>query len=319
MTHEAHISPPAALVAEVHRQASQPVSPLLDALVDVVRDRFGGALDAVVMYGSCLHDNDVTDGLVDLYAIVDDYRAAYTKQRLRWFNRLIPPNVFYMEADAGKAKLRCKYAVLSRAHFEAGCSTWFHSYVWARFAQPVRLLYARDDRAASRVRAALASAVLRFLGEGSAALDAGTVTADELWEQTLRRSYAAELRPESGDRARYLVERNAPEYGLLTEAAAPALGLVLTPTGDGYTVSADERRRRRARRAWAVRRWQGRALSILRVSKALFTFENGVDYVAWKIERHTGEPVEVTPRLRRYPWIFGWGEIWRLLRRGSLR
>jgi hypothetical protein len=53
--------------------------------------------------------------------------------------------------------------------------------------------------------------------------------------------------------------------------------------------------------------------------KSAFTFQGGVDYIVWKLERHTGIAVEVTPRLRRYPLIFIWPHFWRLYRRGAFR
>jgi hypothetical protein len=53
--------------------------------------------------------------------------------------------------------------------------------------------------------------------------------------------------------------------------------------------------------------------------KASFTFQGGIDYIAWKLERHTGIPVEVSPRVRRHPLIYGWGMLWRLYRRGVFR
>jgi hypothetical protein len=68
-----------------------------------------------------------------------------------------------------------------------------------------------------------------------------------------------------------------------------------------------------------LRRWQGPLLSVLRWIKAAFTFAGGVDYAAWKIERHTGVRIEVTDRLRRRPLIYGWAVLWRLWRSGALR
>ena len=70
---------------------------------------------------------------------------------------------------------------------------------------------------------------------------------------------------------------------------------------------------------WRLRRWQGRILSILRLAKATFTFSNSVDYAAWKIERHTGVRVEITPLLRRHPILWGLKVAKQLLQRGVLR
>ena len=43
-----------------------------------------------------------------------------------------------------------------------------------------------------------------------------------------------------------------------------------------------------APRRWRLRRMQGKFLSVARLAKAIFTFENGVDYVLWKVKRHSG-------------------------------
>jgi len=38
-----------------------------------------------------------------------------------------------------------------------------------------------------------------------------------------------------------------------------------------------------------------------------------VPYILWKLERHTGRPIEVTERQRRHPLLFGWPVLARLL------
>ncbi len=49
------------------------------------------------------------------------------------------------------------------------------------------------------------------------------------------------------------------------------------------------------------------------------TFEGGVDYILWKIERHSGVTVDIEPRLRRHPLLAMWILAWRLYRRGGFR
>jgi len=70
---------------------------------------------------------------------------------------------------------------------------------------------------------------------------------------------------------------------------------------------------------WFVRRLQGKLLSLLRLMKATFTFQGGIDYIAWKLERHTGVAIEVTPKMRRHPLLYSWGLLWRLYRRKVFR
>ena len=64
---------------------------------------------------------------------------------------------------------------------------------------------------------------------------------------------------------------------------------------------------------------QGKFLSAARIIKAALTFEDPLDYLLWKIERHSGVHVEPTSRQRRYPLIFAWGLLWQLYRKGAFR
>ncbi|MEE8327192.1 MAG: hypothetical protein V3R32_00170, partial [Nitrosomonadaceae bacterium] len=254
------------------------------------------------------------------------YSNAYQEHYLRYFNTWLPPNVFYLEVSAQNRIFRAKYAVISMAEFEKGNQYWFHSYLWARFAQPVRLLYARDEIIRQRIYNSLAHAVVAFLRPTIEALGSCVVTVEEIWVKGLTLTYAAELRPERESRARQLTKLNLDEYRHLTECALPSLVGILEKLpqehqvqGIGYRCLADDSERRRSLRRWQLRRWQGRVLSVLRLTKATFTFRDCIDYAAWKIERHTGVNIEVTPRLRRHPVLFGCKVFWKLFRRGVLR
>ena len=313
-------SAPPALVAEMAGYGGDDAAPGLHRFLDALRSRFGDALSAVLLYGSCLRQMDARDGVVDLYAIVTGYRDAYPQRRLRALNAWLPPNVFYLELGGPGAVLRAKYAVLSLGAFETGIRSWFHPYLWARFCQPIRLLYARDAGTEQRLQAALALAVVRMLRESASTMEPQEVDAEALWIQAFGLSYGAELRPEPQRRAVALVEQDRDLYRRLTALACPALRDQIELLADGrYRVLDRPRLRRRLRRRWWARRWQGRILSILRLAKAALTFQNSIDYAAWKIERHTGVRIEVTPRLRRHPLLYGWAVLWQLLRTGVLR
>jgi hypothetical protein len=116
----------------------------------------------VLFYGSCRRANDDTDGIVDLYVLVDDYRAAYGKLLPALANRVLAPNVYYLETPFAGRTARAKYAVLSLDQFERGTARWFHPYLWGRFAQPCGLLYSADETVTRRVILALAAAVATF-------------------------------------------------------------------------------------------------------------------------------------------------------------
>ncbi|MGW8311390.1 MAG: hypothetical protein ACWGNB_10050 [Thiogranum sp.] len=105
----------------------------------------------------------------------------------------------------------------------------------------------------------------------------------------------------------------------MTELAAPLLGTTLQLADEDYATELSDSRRWRNRIAWRLRTVQGKLLSLARLSKALFTFDGGLDYLAWKLERHSGQHIEVPDRVRRYPLLFVWVLVWDLYRRGVFR
>jgi hypothetical protein len=291
-------------------------------LLDVLRKKHGDSINSILFYGSCLRNGNIFEGLVDLYLIVDDYSSFYTKKRLAFANWLLPPNVFYIEIPTSQETIRCKYAILSSHDFERGTQNWFHSYLWGRFTQPVAIVYSKNKAAHKALVSNLATAISRFLSETLPCLPAeGSVRS--LWERGLQLSYHAELRTESGQRAITLIDDQPSFYAAITYAAQPSLPIRLNLTGDAitsrYKTAIPSLQRTFSRISWQARKFQGKLLSVLRLLKALFTFEGGLDYIAWKLERHSGQKVEIPDRVRRYPLIFIWGLFWRLYRRGIFR
>jgi hypothetical protein len=112
-------------------------------------------------------------------------------------------------------------------------------------------------------------------------------------------------------------------YEQLTRAAMASVpfAVEIVDRGDGlhYQAEIPARIRNRNRLAWGLRNVQGKMLSILRLSKAFFTFEGGLEYIQWKIERHSGVKVEWTPRLKKHPLLAVVVLGWRLYRRGGFR
>jgi hypothetical protein len=293
------------------------------ALRDALLQRYNEAVDAMLFYGSSLRSGDALDGLVDLYVVVDDYRKAYGRFIPALFNRLLPPNVYYLEVEVNGHRVRAKYAVISMRDLQRGTSMrWFHSYLWGRFSQPCGLLYSRDADTGRQVQGALAKAVQTFLIRVLPALPERLECA-AIWQQGLALSYQAELRAEKPQRAVHLYESWTDHYRAVTSLAMDALPFdVQREQGASllhYTVSIPRYTRMLGRAGWLLRRFQGKLLSLLRLMKASFTFQGGIDYIAWKLQRHTGVPVEVTPNMRRHPLVYGWGLLWRLYRRGVFR
>jgi len=227
---------------------------------------------------------------------VSDYRDAYRGIWLTVANTLVPPNVFPFAIDG----LTAKYAVLSEADFarlngpEAGDVS-----VWARFAQPSRLVWAADETARTAAVAAVAGAAPTLL---SYALPMAEEGADALgvWRRGFALTYASELRAERTGRSLSIVDIEPDRYLRFAAAAMPA-------PAPG------------AAKAWKRFRRRGKWLSVIRLAKAATTFAGGADYLAWKINRHAGTKIMVKPWQRRWPILGGLILLPRLLLRGAIR
>jgi hypothetical protein len=280
------------LVAE---ELSLPVDPRVTACGSAIAAKHAPASRAVLFYGSCLRQQRLDGLMLDFYLIVSDYRAAYGKGWLAAANRLIPPNVFYFEHDG----LVAKYAMLSEADFHRLCGPETSSVsVWARFAQPSRLVWAADDAARRRAIKAISRAAPTLLAA------AGPRPGEEplaLWRRAFALTYSAELRAERAGRASSVVDLEPARYERFT---APTLA-----------AAADTR----PHSSWARRRIEGKTLSVLRLAKASLTFAGGADYIAWKINRHAGTDIELKPWQRRHPLLAGLSLLPRLLRSGAVR
>jgi hypothetical protein len=314
---------PTQLLGLISEQSTRPIPPGVRCLCEEIRGRHGSAVQAILFYGSCLRRNDDSEGIVDLYVLLDHYRSGYGNLALALANKALPPNVFYLELPSGGGLVRAKYAVLSLGDFKLGTSRrWFHSYLWARFAQPAVLAYVADDRTAADVRHALAQAVLTFTGRVLPRISE-RFTARDLWQQGLTLSYRTELRSERLDKLIHLYEAWEDYYERATGAAVGALpfrvGVVPGTAPPLYEAGISASTRSLSRFTWAIRSLQGKVLSVLRLAKGLFTFQGGPEYIAWKIERHSGIKVELTARQRRYPLLALWQVVWRLYRSGAFR
>jgi hypothetical protein len=312
----------AELVAFVAEELRRPVSAGAIAVTEGVRRLYGDAVRGVLFYGSCLRRSD-DEGLLDLYVLVDGYRATYKSAWLAFLNTVLPPNVFYFETRLGERTIRSKYAVLSLDDLERSTSPdTFEPYFWARFAQPCALVYAADSAVAARVSEALAEAVVTLVEHGTA-LVSERFTAADLWRTTLRETYRCEVRAERAGQALDLYAAAPERYATVTHLALASLpGSVRSETVDGqtsYSSSVPDSHRRSAAWAWRLRRVHGSILFVLRILRNGLIFEGGVDYVMWKIERHSGVKVDRSWRERRFPLLGLGAELWRLYRRGAIR
>lgn len=283
------------LDALVREELAQPVQPQVSDVAAAIAALYPGAARAVLFYGSCLREARLDGLMLDFYLIVSDYDAAYPKGWMRWANRLIPPNVFPFAANG----LSAKYAVLSEADFHRlnGPETRNVS-VWARFAQPSRLVWSADADAADLAAAAVARAAPTLLAAAEAQPGEDAL---DWWRRAFALTYSVELRAERGGRAASVVDADIERYRRFNAPAVAAIAPGLRGGG------------------WRRRRIEGKMLTVLRLAKAAFTFAGGIDYLAWKINRHAGTQIAITPWQRRHPLLAAVLLVPRLLRQGAVK
>jgi hypothetical protein len=291
----------------VAAELAEAVEPRVSAMAAALAARYPGAARAVLFYGSCLRQRELDGLMLDFYLIVSDYPSAYGKSWMAGANRLIPPNVFPFEHEG----LIAKYAVLSEADFHRlnGPETLSVS-VWARFAQPSRLVWSSGQDSTGKVVEAVARAAPTLLAEARPLWTGGDPL--ELWRLAFSLTYSAELRAERRGRAASVVDADADRYRRFTAPAFQAAGI-------SFEGAASEAEKRRALRRWASRRRAGKALTVIRLVKASGTYAGGIDYLAWKINRHAGTKIEIKPWQRRWPLVAALTLLPLLLRRGAIR
>ena len=290
----------------------------LEPLVGDLAGRFGESLLAVVLYGSCLRSADPGEGLVDLMAIVTGYRAAHGSHTAALANAVLPPSVYYLEAGDGARRVRSKFIVISMGSLARRCRGGLDGYFWARFTQPCRLVWVRNRDTARAVAEYRARAAVHFANQAQS-LGNGLVTGAEFWARALDATYGCELRPEPPGSGHRLVENDFGFWRSISARVLPRLAHVETASADRYEIQMPAASRAWGGLVWYSRRAWSKMLNLARLIKAAGTFSNGLDYLAWKVERHSGVAVETTDRMRRYPRIAAWGLAWKLWRRGAFR
>jgi hypothetical protein len=279
-------------------ELAEPVDPRVTLAAAAVAALHGAASRAVLFYGSCLREKQLDGLMLDFYLIVSDYDAAYDRRWLARANRMIPPNVFPFAHEG----LAAKYAVLSEADFATLMAPEASNVsLWARFAQPVRLVWQADAEVAAMVTSVIAQApvTLLSLAKPMAENDAPLT----LWRTGFALTYGCELRAERSNRSGSIIDAEPERYARVAQLVS-----------DMPKFTRDQ-----ADRRWRSLRCTGKMLSIVRLAKASFTFAGGIDYLAWKINRHAGTKIEIQPWQRKWPLIAAIGLVPKLLRQGAVK
>ncbi len=314
---------PLALKSLVEKELKTQGPKGLEVVVRAIQQKHGRAISAIIFYGSCLRSNDLHDGILDVYVLVDSYMAFYKRPLMALWNFLLPPNVFYLETGSREDKLRIKYAVISLSQLERATTTmWFHSYFWARLCQPIRLIFFKDQLVCERVTKCVLSALFTFFVRTLPCL--GKDFSEEmLWYKGLALTYRAELRPERQERARTIWQSNQKYLKQITPYVLSWLndktGYTIYKKAGSYRLEGSFSELLACKVPWIARIAIGKLLSVFRLIKAAFTFRGGVDYALWKIKRHTGIELELSPFLRRHPFLAMVFASWRLFLYRAIR
>jgi hypothetical protein len=267
----------------------------------------GGDVRAVFFYGSNLRTGAL-DGVLDFYCLTDG-----GPERGIW------PRVSYHEMWLDGAILRAKVATMTLATFAAAArGELLDTTIWARFVQPSALVWARDDAVREAVMDSLGAAAITAARLAALVGSPGSSEAEH-WTALFDATYDAELRVEPRGRSRAIV-LGAPEHfdGLL-QLAWKAAGVPFEAIGGTLSARLDPPARLRLARWWRWRRRAGKWLNLVRLARATTTFEGAARYAAWKIERHTGVAIALTPWRERHPLLAAPGALWTLWRSRAAR
>jgi len=300
--------PPTPLAALIEQEldAEQPPAAAV-RFTELLLERHGDNVRAILFYGACRRSGEA-DGILDFYVVVERYRALHRTLLGTFPTWLLPPTVTFSQLpEEGAGSAAAKIAYVSARDFEARMRVQsVDTSFWARFSQPVTLLYAADPAARAWVVSALETACRTAVAVAKRVAPKAQASRD-LWARLFTFTYRTELRPEGRERPESIYDRNSSWYdGILAAVAAdrkPRAGWSLANTllGPGMRIAA------------------GKCLAFLRLVKGAFTFEGAVDYVIWKIERHNGVRVVLTPWQHRHPVLASPLILIKLLRLGAIR
>jgi len=233
---------------------------------------------------------------------------------LTLLSHILPPNI--VSFDAGRpdqAPAKCSVLTTRQLRRSLGHHSPDH-FIKGRVVQKVALVWVRSPADQEVVLSALRAAregIVRWVRP----FLRGDFTLEGFAETMLRVSYRGEIRPESPDRVDQ-VFRSQKEtlVGIAGESLEAAV-----ERGEAVRIGPLYRwTPPPGPAAWA---WYkayfalSKARGVARWFKYVITFQGWTDYIQRKIERRAGFKVELEDREKRWPVIFIWPKLFRVLRR----
>jgi hypothetical protein len=296
--------------------------------VETLRRACGDTLEGLVFFGSrrTRAANANAWSAYDLLAVVPSYKPFYEALHraglmakrpalMALLSRWLPPTQISLRFTA--PELHAKVSVLRFDTFlrETSRARRDH-FTIGRLFQPSRILLARSEAARAAMLDALVSAHAETWRWARPWLPE-RFDAEAYGCRALEISMSWEIRPEPPGRAAALwdVQRAAqqPVFEALLAELERQRAVRRLPGEDAswaavLPVTVLERLELRFYFSRSIAR------ATTRWAKHMLSFEGWLDYIARKASRHTGEPIELTSRERRWPLVFLWGRVFRYLR-----
>ena len=312
--------------------AERALSPSDDAALDAAAARLasaaGDTLVGLVFFGSRRTGAARANAwsAYDVFVVVEAYRPFYdalrragltgkSPSRVALVSRWLPPTQYSLRFEAEGVHVKASVIRSDTWRRETSPRRRDHFCI-GRLFQPTRVLLARDGAARQELLDGLVGAVRETWTWSRPWLPA-RFDADAYGRSALGTSMRWEVRPEPAGRADALWEAQkilqVPVFEALLRELAERGEVVAVADEPGLFAAAHPVRVvERLRLDLYFRRSMARATT--RWLKHTVTFEGWLDYIVRKASRHTSEPMELTVRERRWPWIFLWGRLFAYLR-----
>ena len=310
-----------ALRAALLRGIDVPPSEDTARLTSFLTRAFGPTTAAVIHYGSHAQSSDARpESAHDFFVMVDRYadayeslssivRPSYSPRTAIALAHVLPPNVISLHLIESGRKLRAKCAVLSTRDLRWLCSSRAPDhFARGRLFQHVQLVWTRDARSRQEALEALLDARVGTI-QWSRPYLPSVFNAESYCRRLLETSFAAEIRPEGGERIAALIaaQRDVvlPVYDSLLQWLVVAR--IVSQEGNVYRLTTPAGLARRiASRLWFLK---SKARATARWLKYVALYEGWLDYIVQKIARRSGRTIVLTERERRWPLIFLWPKV----------
>lgn len=301
----------------VSAELSIEAAPQVHKFAQHIAMSYANCARGVLFYGSCLRSDQLEGQMLDFYLIVSSYEEAYNKGWMVKANKWLPPNVFPFQYEG----LIAKVAILSEADFKnLNCFNASTVSVWARFSQPTRLLWFYDEDSRKHIVRSIACATPTLLNAALAHMQGNSSNINDVWKLGYELTYGAELRAERKERPASVIEFDQDRYMMFGKAALYHTRIA-NEQNDGKITIVDEQdyRVNEELKRWPGLRRRGKILTIARLIKASLTYAGGIDYLAWKVNRHAGTEIKVRDWQRKFPVLGAIVLLPKLLLQGAVK